>query len=928
MSIAEDNPKGFWEDNEVTEVNKKILTAAGVNWYGVMSSSVTALPPSTLRPLISEAEALMLSRLQRRDIWGFKDPRTCRTLPVWKKAFANAKIKPRFIIALRNPLAVAASLQKRDGLPFELSIVLWAQHIIEAVCESSDSKRLVVEYQNLLTNPRAELERIAGALCEPLSIDEPKRLADYCDGFLDNSLNNHDASIEMLEEHEKVPDFVKELYCSLRLVADDTLSIDSPRIKAAIKEARTQCEVTHSMRKVVNVISRHLVIKHSELGLHKQTVRIQELENRSQELENRSQELENRIQELESELSSSRLLVEQYQNDLHRVNQESINQALRIRALYRSKSWRLTAPMRKSVNWIRSQRASILPSVGKLIRWLWRRLPGSASKKESLRRFIARYFPQLVRIVASGTHCSEGTRFTPIAIRSGPLVGRIERIDGLCICGWLMGSSSLAAPLLESDFSIKVNREIVPIDVRVVARDDVDKSYGVSGSVGFYVDLPEDLADGEERQISIDITSSGVTHSLYTLAFSRKSPWRVSAQGGKKILFCSHNLRSQGAQHSLYEMAVGLKTRYGIQPVVYSPEDGELRSLYERVGIHVIIEPSARVENFVAENWDREIEKLANKVRLLECTAVIANTLKSFQMIHVAKALGLRSVFIPRESEEPKDYFNYLHPRLREKAYQSLSITDKLVFVANATREVWHRFNPNLSAEVIHNSLNLAGLLRHESTGRAELRAGFGIKPTEQVLLSVGTVSERKGQVDFVKALPQLLERHSSLKAILVGMVDADGTSVGEYNQEIRARLCKLPQTQRERVILIPETDTLRVTCPRDFYSIADVFVFTSRIESFPRVVLEAMYHGLPIVTTPCFGVVEQCVEDYNSIFYPAQDVKSLIAAIEKLIEDPNERSRLSKNSLKLFGHMQSYEKMLSRYYELVDDTRRVMHVG
>ena len=52
---------------------------------------------------------------------------------------------------------------------------------------------------------------------------------------------------------------------------------------------------------------------------------------------------------------------------------------------------------------------------------------------------------------------------------------------------------------------------------------------------------------------------------------------------------------------------------------------------------------------------------------------------------------------------------------------------------------------------------------------------------------------------------------------------------------------------------ILPETAE-----PGRFYQAADVFVCTSRVESFPRVTLEAMAHGLPIVTTPVFGIREQ----------------------------------------------------------------------
>jgi glycosyltransferase involved in cell wall biosynthesis len=56
------------------------------------------------------------------------------------------------------------------------------------------------------------------------------------------------------------------------------------------------------------------------------------------------------------------------------------------------------------------------------------------------------------------------------------------------------------------------------------------------------------------------------------------------------------------------------------------------------------------------------------------------------------------------------------------------------------------------------------------------------------------------------------------------------------------------------------------------------VFVCTSRIESFPRVVLEAMAYGLPVVSTRVFGIAEQVGENVNALLYDPGDASRLAA--------------------------------------------------
>ena len=91
---------------------------------------------------------------------------------------------------------------------------------------------------------------------------------------------------------------------------------------------------------------------------------------------------------------------------------------------------------------------------------------------------------------------------------------------------------------------------------------------------------------------------------------------------------------------------------------------------------------------------------------------------------------------------------------------------------------------------------------------------------------------------------------------------------------------------------LVPETaDVAR------YFLAADVFVCTSRVESYPRVILEAMAWGLPIVTTPVFGIREQVREDVNGIFYEPGDVEALAGAIARLVTDNELRARLADNA-------------------------------
>src|SRR5260370_23066642 len=138
---------------------------------------------------------------------------------------------------------------------------------------------------------------------------------------------------------------------------------------------------------------------------------------------------------------------------------------------------------------------------------------------------------------------------------------------------------------------------------------------------------------------------------------------------------------------------------------------------------------------------------------------------------------------------------------------------------------------------------------------RRVARQELKILPTELAVLLVGTVCERKGQVDLVEAFARLSDRDAGIIKIFIV-----GDRPGEYSALLRNTMNQLPRSRRSRVRIIAETSETGL-----YFSAADVFVCSSRIESFPRVILEAMAAGLPTITTPVFGIVEQVKENVSA---------------------------------------------------------------
>ncbi|MCS6318443.1 MAG: glycosyltransferase [Nitrospira sp.] len=387
-------------------------------------------------------------------------------------------------------------------------------------------------------------------------------------------------------------------------------------------------------------------------------------------------------------------------------------------------------------------------------------------------------------------------------------------------------------------------------------------------------------------------------------------PRKIASRRQKPIpiVMTALSLNCEGAPWSQYELTTELVKRRLIQPIVFSPVDGPLRSLYKEQGISVMVDrhPLWGVTNL--KEYEAAIAAFASKCLSWGAELVYANTLQSFYAVAAAREARLPSVWNPRESEPWQTYFDYLPDGVIQKAYDCFAWPYRVVFVADATRDAYAALNTRHNFTVIRNGLNQARIeqARMEWT-KEEARASVGTEAGEIVLLLLGTVCARKGQQDLVNALATMPpELQVKIRCYIVG------DRPGDYSLELHNLVKQLPASLRNRIHIVQET---RQTA--QYYRAADVFVCTSKLESYPRVVLEAMAYGLPIVTTPVFGIREQVREGVNALFYEPGDSRALSAQLQSLIQDEPLRSRMAAKSASVLALGTDFEEMVEAYGEI-----------
>ncbi|KXG87404.1 glycosyltransferase family 4 protein [Agrobacterium bohemicum] len=383
------------------------------------------------------------------------------------------------------------------------------------------------------------------------------------------------------------------------------------------------------------------------------------------------------------------------------------------------------------------------------------------------------------------------------------------------------------------------------------------------------------------------------------------------------VLYESHNLKMQGAPSSLFEIASGVHRRGTYQAVLSSNTPGPLSTSYTSVGIKTIVHSISQNRMKDIDTYDNWLSRLTDHYRLLGPAICHINTLQNFHSVIAAKRAGCAVLWNIRESEPPESYYDYLPSHVRELAYSAFDHADAVVFVANSTRHMWekHWARPT-KAFTIHNGISMDRMMSPlYGTSRSNLRTSYGIRETDIVILSVGTVCPRKGQKDLLYALRKL--GTDTLSKTVVAIV---GLNKSEYASEVRDGFNNLQDVSGLRFIAVDETeDESERRFLSELYLCGDMLAFCSRVESYPRVIIEALEFGLPIVSTPCFGVREQLEDGISGLFYQEGEIDVLARHLQEMIRNKQFRLKLSEGGRRRLMMLNSYDEMLDAYERIYD---------
>lgn len=205
------NEEGHWESEATVQFNDRLLDQMGSGWDDWLPISLVWRDMPRYAEDLAEARRLLRQEFGQSPLFVFKDPRHCRIGALWADALRDEGVEPRYVLMLRNPLEVAASLSRRNGIEQAYGLLLWLRHALDAERLSRGARRVVVFYPSMLADWRGQMARLSAEL----EIEFPRKLdeiADEVNGFIRPTLRHHLQNNESLLEDPTISPWVRRIY--------------------------------------------------------------------------------------------------------------------------------------------------------------------------------------------------------------------------------------------------------------------------------------------------------------------------------------------------------------------------------------------------------------------------------------------------------------------------------------------------------------------------------------------------------------------------------------------------------------------------------------------------------------------------------------------------------------------------------------------
>ncbi|MCK4994900.1 MAG: glycosyltransferase family 4 protein [Candidatus Omnitrophica bacterium] len=246
------------------------------------------------------------------------------------------------------------------------------------------------------------------------------------------------------------------------------------------------------------------------------------------------------------------------------------------------------------------------------------------------------------------------------------------------------------------------------------------------------------------------------------------------------------------------------------------------------------------------------------------------------------------------------------------------SLADKIIFVSEfqrkkASQNAWKKYY--FKTKVIYNGIDFLHLDRLKTA--PTLKNELAIPKDTIIIGAAGRITIGKCYEDIIEAAKIVLDKYNNVEFIIVGDVTHfDLKSVRrdeKYLEQLHLKVKNLNIDKKVKFVGFRK-DILQVL------KMLDIFIFPSVVDSFGRVIIEAMGCKTAVIAAN-FGAVSEIIKnDDSGIIVPAQAPKALGQAILNLLEDKQKLDFLINNAYREVHRRFNSRNLLSEIFALYEN--------
>ncbi len=234
---------------------------------------------------------------------------------------------------------------------------------------------------------------------------------------------------------------------------------------------------------------------------------------------------------------------------------------------------------------------------------------------------------------------------------------------------------------------------------------------------------------------------------------------------------------------------------------------------------------------------------------------------------------------------------------LRKLTGLSLGKFDKVIAVSNYTRSLIASLELE-NVEVIHNGFSI-------------LCDGDEIKeePLSPILVTVGNVTQRKGQHNVIAALPLLLDIYPDLEYRIIG-IPTERRTLQKLAEELKV----------EKAIKFYEAVKDSKKC--ELLLTSNIFIMLSEtttwgdVEGFGIAILEANSLGIPTIGARGCGIEEAIKNEYSGFLVNNKNPLEILKSVEKIMQNYKKFSFNARDWAENF----SWDRVINQYVEIIEN--------